>query len=120
MLETAGNFGRARIIPAVFHTFTVYLAFMTRPSFLPDNFTASILFTVLLASVLPCSGRFADIAHGVASVAIGLLFFLHGAKLSREAVVAGATHWRLHMLVLCSTFLLFPLLGWLLTAPPPG
>lgn len=114
MLETAGNFGRARIIPAVFHTFTVYLAFMTRPSFLPDNFTASILFTVLLASVLPCSGRFADIAHGVASVAIGLLFFLHGAKLSREAVVAGATHWRLHMLVLCSTFLLFPLLGWLL------
>ncbi|RYE79820.1 MAG: bile acid:sodium symporter, partial [Oxalobacteraceae bacterium] len=87
---------------------------MTRPSFLPDNFTASILFTVLLASVLPCSGRFADIAHGVASVAIGLLFFLHGAKLSREAVVAGATHWRLHMLVLCSTFLLFPLLGWLL------
>ena len=87
---------------------------MTRPSYLPDNFTAAILFTVFLASVLPCSGRVADIAHAVASVAIGLLFFLHGAKLPREAIVAGATHWKLHMLVLCGTFLLFPLLGWLM------
>jgi len=50
----------------------------------------------------------------VASVATALLFFLHGAKLSREAIVAGATHWRLHLLVLCSTFLLFPLLGLLM------
>jgi sodium/bile acid cotransporter 7 len=64
--------------------------------------------------VLPCSGQFAEVAHGVASVAIGLLFFLHGAKLPREAIVAGATHWRLHVLVLCSTFLLFPLLGWMI------
>jgi sodium/bile acid cotransporter 7 len=87
---------------------------MTRPSYLPDNFTAAILLTVALASVLPCHGRFADVAHTVASVAIGLLFFLHGAKLSREAIVAGAMHWRLHVLVLCSTFLLFPLLGWLM------
>ena len=87
---------------------------MTRPSYLPDNFTAAILLTVVLASFLPCYGRFADIAHAVASVAIGLLFFLHGAKLSREAIVAGATHWRLHVLVLCSTFLLFPLLGWVM------
>ena len=87
---------------------------MTRPSYLPDNFTAAILLTVVLASVLPGSGRFAEAAQGVASVAIGLLFFLHGAKLPREAIVAGATHWRLHLLVLCSTFLLFPLLGLLM------
>jgi sodium/bile acid cotransporter 7 len=87
---------------------------MSRPSYLPDNFTAAILLTVVVASVLPCSGQFADIAQGVASVAIGLLFFLHGAKLPREAIVAGATHWRLHLLVLCSTFLLFPLLGLLM------
>jgi sodium/bile acid cotransporter 7 len=46
--------------------------------------------------------------------AIGLLFFLHGAKLSREAVVAGATHWRLHVLVLACTFVLFPILGFVL------
>jgi len=40
-----------------------------------------------------------------------LLFFLHGAKLSREAALAGATHWRLHLLVLLCTFGMFPLLG---------
>ena len=50
----------------------------------------------------------------VASVAKALLFFLHGAKLPREAIVAGATHWTLHVLVLCGAFVLFPLLGWLM------
>jgi sodium/bile acid cotransporter 7 len=43
-------------------------------------------------------------------IAIGLVFFLHGARLSREAVVGGVTHWRLHLVVLASTFGLFPLL----------
>ncbi|WP_247376770.1 bile acid:sodium symporter family protein [Bradyrhizobium sp. 173] len=43
--------------------------------------------------------------------AIALLFFLHGAKLSREAVLAAAGHWRLHALVLLTTFVLFPLFG---------
>jgi sodium/bile acid cotransporter 7 len=42
---------------------------------------------------------------------IALLFFLHGAKLSRDAVVAGITHWRLHLVILAATFVLFPLLG---------
>lgn len=87
---------------------------MTRPSYFPDNFTLAIAFTVILASVLPCSGRVADVAHDVTSVAIALLFFLHGAKLPREAIVAGATHWRLHLVILASTFVVFPLLGWLM------
>ncbi|MFC0170700.1 bile acid:sodium symporter family protein [Pseudoduganella danionis] len=76
-----------------------------------DTYTILLLLMVLLASLFP--------AHGVASVAlgqlttfaIGLLFFLHGAKLSREALVSGLTHWRLHLLVLASTFVMFPLLG---------
>ena len=42
---------------------------------------------------------------------IGLLFFLHGAKLSREALVSGMANWRLHLLVLAATFVMFPLLG---------
>jgi sodium/bile acid cotransporter 7 len=44
-------------------------------------------------------------------VAIAALFFLHGAKLSRQAVIAGASHWRLHAMVLLTTFVLFPLFG---------
>ncbi|MDF0606329.1 bile acid:sodium symporter [Neisseriaceae bacterium TC5R-5] len=76
-----------------------------------DSFTLSIIATVLIATILPCSGTMADIFNVVTNLAIALLFFLHGAKLSREAVVAGITHWRLHLTVLSCTFVLFPLLG---------
>ncbi|OQS36640.1 bile acid:sodium symporter [Chromobacterium haemolyticum] len=76
-----------------------------------DAFTLSLLATVALASVLPCSGDVAAAFNLVTNLAIALLFFLHGAKLSREAVLAGAAHWRLHLLVLGCTFLLFPALG---------
>jgi solute carrier family 10 (sodium/bile acid cotransporter), member 7 len=84
---------------------------MARPKLLPDNFTLALVTTVVIASFLPCRGDVAVGFNWVTNVAIGLLFFLHGAKLSREAVVAGATHWRLHLLVMLSTFVMFPLLG---------
>lgn len=79
--------------------------------FLPDNFTLCLIATVILASLLPCRGDTAITFGWLTNLAIALLFFLHGAKLSREAVVAGITHWRLHLVVLASTFALFPLLG---------
>jgi sodium/bile acid cotransporter 7 len=82
--------------------------------FLPDGFTLSLIATVLLASFLPCRGVTAQAFAGLTDIAIALLFFLHGAKLSREAVVAGMIHWRLHLTVLASTFVLFPVLGLLL------
>ncbi|MEK6349784.1 MAG: bile acid:sodium symporter family protein [Burkholderia sp.] len=84
---------------------------MARPRFLPDNFTLALVGTVIFASLLPCRGQVAHAANWATNIAIGLLFFLHGAKLSREAIVAGATHWRLHIVVMLSTFALFPLLG---------
>ena len=84
---------------------------MKRPRFLPDNFTLILIATVLLASLLPVSGRAAVAFGWVTNLAIALLFFLHGAKLSRQAIVAGAGHWRLHLLVFSLTFVLFPLLG---------
>lgn len=82
--------------------------------FLPDGFICALLVTVLLASVLPCRGTVAKAFGGLADAAIALLFFLHGAKLSRRAALAGLTHWRLHLTVLASTFVVFPLLGLLL------
>nr|WP_202427587.1 bile acid:sodium symporter family protein [Duganella margarita] len=85
-----------------------------RPRFLPDNFTLAMIATVIAASVFPCHGQGEIIFNNVTHVAVSLLFFLHGAKLSREAVVAGITHWRLHLLVMLCTFALFPLLGLLL------
>ena len=77
----------------------------------PDAFTLWLLCTVALASVLPCAGATAAVLGHVTTLAIGLLFFLHGAKLSRAAIVSGMTAWRLHLLVLASTFVMFPLLG---------
>jgi len=77
----------------------------------PDNFTLALLATVLLASLLPCRGGTARVFDAITDAAIALLFFLHGAKLPRAAIVQGLTHWRLHLTVFASTFVLFPLLG---------
>ena len=87
---------------------------MTRPRFLPDDFTLLLISVILLASLWPAQGAVAQGFEWLTTAAIALLFFLHGAKLSREAVVAGLSHWRLHLLVLGCTFALFPVLGLLL------
>ncbi|MBC2886632.1 bile acid:sodium symporter [Ochrobactrum sp. CM-21-5] len=79
--------------------------------FLPDKFTSMLIVTILFASVLPVHGEFAEWFGWATKIAVGLLFFLHGARLSREAVLAGITHWKLHLAVLSSTFILFPILG---------
>ena len=84
---------------------------MARSRYLPDNFTLALVATVTLASLWPASGATAHFFERVTTVAIGLLFFLHGAKLSREAIMGGITHWRLHLLVFGATFVMFPLLG---------
>lgn len=76
-----------------------------------DPFTLALLATVVLASLLPVSGTAAGVMDVVTDVAIAALFFLHGARLSREAVKAGMLHWRLHLVILACTFVLFPLLG---------
>ena len=76
-----------------------------------DTYILLLFGMVVLASVLPVQGVAAGALSWVVKLAIGLLFFLHGAKLSREAVVAGLTHWRLHLTILAFTFVLFPLLG---------
>ena len=78
---------------------------------LPDNFTLALLITIALASLLPCRGETARIFELVTDGAIALLFFLHGAKLPRSAIMQGLLHWKLHLTVFASTFVLFPLLG---------
>ena len=79
--------------------------------FLPDPFTQALLAVVLAASLLPARGQVALAFDWITNLAIALLFFLHGAKLSRQAIIAGAGHWRLHLLVFACTFVAFPLLG---------
>src|SRR5688572_7964434 len=79
--------------------------------FLPDPFIPAVLLTLLLATLWPATGTAADVIDKAATAAVMLLFFLHGAKLPRENLLAAVTHWRLHLLILGSTYLLFPLLG---------
>jgi sodium/bile acid cotransporter 7 len=76
-----------------------------------DPFLVFLVATVIAASVLPCRGEGAMVFGGITDAAITALFFLHGAKLSRDAIVAGVGHWRLHLLVAASTFVLFPAIG---------
>ena len=69
----------------------------------PDNFTIALVIVVVVATFLPATGGAVPMLGIVTKIAIALLFFLHGARLSREAVIAGMTHWRLHLLVLACT-----------------
>ena len=64
-----------------------------------------------LAWKFPLHGAPAQWMDDVTDLAIAALFFLHGARLSREAILAGMLHWRLHLVIFASTFILFPLLG---------
>ena len=76
-----------------------------------EPFILMLLGTVALASVAPPRGVWTGVFGAVADAAIVLLFFLHGAKLSREAIVEGVRHWRLHGATFLVTYALFPLLG---------
>lgn len=81
-------------------------------------YTLAIVGMVVLASFLPISGKPAAAFDTATTLAIALLFFLHGARLSRDVVIAGLTHWRLHIVILATTFVLFPLLGLIIWAIP--
>lgn len=86
---------------------------MRRPFFIPsiDPFLLCLILVVAAASLLPVRGVAAEWFGVVADLAIALLFFLHGARLSRAAILQGIGNWRLHLLVLSSTYLLFPAAG---------
>lgn len=75
-----------------------------------DNFTLILITVVLAATFIPAHGVGATIFQWLTNFAIALLFFLHGAKLPRQAIIAGIMHWRLHLLIFACTFILFPLL----------
>ncbi|MBF6330986.1 bile acid:sodium symporter family protein [Nocardia transvalensis] len=76
-----------------------------------DAFMLGILASVLLAALLPARGSAADVLDHATTIAIGVLFFLYGARLEPREAVAGLRHWRLHSTVLAVTYVVFPLLG---------
>ena len=65
--------------------------------FHPDWFVLSLAGTVVAASLVPSRGATAQVFSALGMLAIGALFFLQGARMSRAAITAGMTHWRLHL-----------------------
>jgi len=82
--------------------------------FRPNGFTLAMAAMVTIALAAPCYGAGAQLFAVLTSAAIGLLFFLQGVRLSRAAIVAAASHWRLHLVIFATTFVLFPLAGLML------
>jgi len=85
----------------------------------PDVFVMALTGTVAIATMLPCQGASARFFHAAAVGAIAALFFLQGARLSREAILAGMTNWKLHAGIAGTTFVLFPLMGSVLVEVMP-
>ncbi|MCU4176362.1 bile acid:sodium symporter family protein [Carboxylicivirga sp. N1Y90] len=77
-----------------------------------DGFIIGLLLMIVLAWFIP------ELANGggflslevIADIGISLIFFFYGLKLSPRQMKEGLSNYRLHILVQCTTFLLFPVL----------
>ncbi|HEY0326893.1 MAG TPA: bile acid:sodium symporter family protein [Allosphingosinicella sp.] len=87
---------------------------------LPDRFILWLIGAVALAIVAPVSSAPAVIVDYVTYAAIFALFFLHGARLPREALVAGFADVKLHAAILSVTYGVFPLIGLTMMLLMPG
>ena len=94
------------------------MSILTR--FIPDRFVLMLLLTVAVAAVLPVTGQAAVYAGYGVSVAIFLLFFLHGLRLPRAEVIVAMKNWRLQGLIFAFTFAFMPLLGLAASQAPAG
>lgn len=77
-----------------------------------DGFVLAIMAVVLAAYLFPQGGGRDSVLplDLIGSIGVSLIFFFYGLKLSPERIRSGLKNWRLHVLVQCATFLLFPLI----------
>ena len=80
----------------------------------PYALTIGLVFAVGTACLFPANEKTQSILDWICTAAICLLFFFHGAKLSQKAIIEGASNWKLHLMVFISTYVLFPVLGYVL------
>ncbi|WP_439469241.1 bile acid:sodium symporter family protein [Blastomonas fulva] len=78
---------------------------------IPDRFVLLLMATILAAALLPVTGQAAVYAGHAVSVAIFLLFFLHGLRLPRAEVVIAMRNWRLQGVMFGFVFVFMPILG---------
>ncbi len=78
---------------------------------IPDRFIPVLLTCVAIAALFPATGVALDWLGAISIIAIVALFFVHGARLSRRAVIGGFTRLKLHLVIVAFTFVVFPLIG---------
>lgn len=76
-----------------------------------DPFVAALLAAAIVASFAPATGAVYVALQWVTRIAIALLFFLYGVRLSTSETLHGIKNWRLQAAVLATTFVMFPLAG---------
>lgn len=76
-----------------------------------DGFILAIFGAVIVASVLPATGVWETVTTWAMRLCIALLFFLYGTRIAPRDALKGLTHWRLHLVVLITTFVVFPAIG---------
>lgn len=78
-----------------------------------DAFLVGIPIAFLAALAAPRLGAAGGPLHmGFATnIGVAVMFFLHGAALSLDALKSATAQWRLHLFVHCSTYVLFPAIG---------
>ncbi|AEW44500.1 putative sodium/bile acid symporter family protein [Serratia symbiotica str. 'Cinara cedri'] len=85
-----------------------------------NKFLLSLILVAILASLFPCRGNWEILFIHLNTAAILIIFFMHGTTLSHEALLAGVSQWRMHLVVLFSTFILFPALGLVMSLLVPS
>lgn len=76
-----------------------------------DNFILSLFGAILLAWIYPCFGAQKGIISlsTLANVGVSIIFFFYGLRLNWEKIKLGLSNIKMHIVVILSTFLLFPL-----------
>ena len=91
-----------------------------KPKF--DWFLIGMIAAVALAWAFPRAGAPGGWLHPelLNKIGVALIFFLNGVALSFAAMKAGALRWPVHVTVQATTFVVFPLVGIMLTAVAGG
>lgn len=81
-----------------------------------DKLVLAIAIVVTIAYFFPQygTGASAPVINKIIAIGIALIFFFYGLKLSPSKLKSGLSNWKLHVLIQCSTFILFPVLVLLL------
>ena len=81
----------------------------------PDSLVTGIILALIAGLLIPVSDSASGVLSNVADVGVGLVFLVYGMRLHTSEVWAGLKNIKLQGSVLASTYVLFPVLGFLIS-----